>query len=1135
MTAAFEYAINTDGILFQLMAKRLLGQRKIPFAQWSNEAPARSMAAIGTVTRWLTEQEGNPEASVRLQDDKTLFLSHSNVAGLSEYQAMGLGLPPSTLFILCVQSKGDIAQKEFEISCQWTESHSVKTPGVEIQGSIMRHKKMYSRIPEPLYSIHAAIVAFRACDTTDDETRFKHLAALKEILPEQRQGLDVDPYIKNTIITVASAFSLKFSTGKEGFDLDPVLFGHKMRAVWGESDGEAVISESEALLPEAYQKRFTEHFRAWSDCKDRYALGSRHYVYVEPGLRQVLNEIRQIQRSDAQARRAFARQPQAVLKARLENRLEEAAIEQMFIATEEYSKRVVDMAIWQTTVLPWIKRLPNSWLPESFGIMVGDIRITIKPEEVAETLAQYDAAEARGDQTVELAGHTIPVSNETKTALQPLTGLARLNTPESPEMNEKEATCPEQSPEEAPQPTGKLFLTIEENFETMAFAPPPLSGRPCRFEIPTSLLTRFKPHQEAGLHWLEECWSSGYPGCLLADDMGLGKSLQALTFLVWLKENRRNHQLEHRPMLVVAPVGLLRNWSDERRVHLAEDALGECLSLYGQNIARFKQEKSKGVDTDQGIPRLQTTRMAEADWILTSYDTLRDYHFSFAKVKFSVIIYDEVQKLKNPTSQWSRSAKTMNTEFSIGMTGTPIENRIEDLWAIMDVVYPGYLPDLKTFSKRYDTDQLDVLRELRQTMLDRRSFPADQQQPDKPAVMLRRMKADQLKGLPEKQEYPVQRVMPPQQAKAYHEAVVTGRKASTSGDMLRTIHHLRGISLHPTDPKQASHYQETYVSWSARLSVTFELLREIAKKQEKALVFLEDRDMQDMLAPMLKREFKLEAQPFLIHGGIPGDRRKDFVDQFQDKRRRGQFDVMILSPKAGGVGLTLTAANHVIHLSRWWNPAVEDQCTDRVYRIGQEQTVHVHYPLAVHPDPEIKDYSFDLQLSHLLERKRRLSREVLTAPLSPSDETELFKKTINTVIRPEQSNPGQEDALLLADVDRMSPQQFENWVLSGFAGKGWRVNRTPATRDGGTDGILTDPQGRRALVQIKHRSGDGKCDDTPVDDLIRARKNDGMPTDLLFAVTNSIGYTVTAMERAQRHNIVMIARKDLLEWVGHAV
>jgi len=177
------------------------------------------------------------------------------------------------------------------------------------------------------------------------------------------------------------------------------------------------------------------------------------------------------------------------------------------------------------------------------------------------------------------------------------------------------------------------------------------------------------------------------------------------------------------------------------------------------------------------------------------------------------------------------------------------------------------------------------------------------------------------------------------------------------------------------------------------MSALFETLDQVRHDGDKALIFLESLEMQKYLAALIKRRYALADLPMIISGEVSGSKRQERVDRFQSDPN---FDAMILSPKAGGVGLTLTRANHVIHLSRWWNPAVEDQCTDRVYRIGQDKPVHVYYLQAVHPT--ISEHSFDVKLHALLDRKRALSRQLLLpSSFADGDASELYNETVGSV------------------------------------------------------------------------------------------------------------------------------------------
>lgn len=213
-------------------------------------------------------------------------------------------------------------------------------------------------------------------------------------------------------------------------------------------------------------------------------------------------------------------------------------------------------------------------------------------------------------------------------------------------------------------------------------------------------------------------------------------------------------------------------------------------------------------------------------------------------------------------------------------------------------------------------------------------------------------------------------------------------------DMLRAIHAFRGISLHPCGASECDPLDKksvrNWIAKSARIRHAVGVLERLRALGEKALVFIEDRDVQALFAAAMATHLDLDRQPSIINGSVPGERRLEIVDRFQASLL--PFDLLVLSPKAAGIGLTITAANHVIHLSRWWNPAVEDQCNDRCYRIGQQKPVTIHLPIAVHPD--YGESSFDVRLDALLERKRQLSRDMLLPPVADGDVEALFDQTI---------------------------------------------------------------------------------------------------------------------------------------------
>lgn len=368
---------------------------------------------------------------------------------------------------------------------------------------------------------------------------------------------------------------------------------------------------------------------------------------------------------------------------------------------------------------------------------------------------------------------------------------------------------------------------------------------------------------------------------------------------------------------------------------------------------------------------------------MTTYETLRDYDTEFGAVPFAAMLMDEAQKVKTPAARMTDAAKGMRADFRVAMTGTPVENRLADLWCIVDGVHSGYLRDLKHFSATYEAPGVEPERMKQLKARLERPFGGA------PGLMLRRLRKDRLPDLPEAIIHRAEGQMPPIQADAYRRVISEARTQRAKGARLGALLRLRSVCLHPDTSMAAS--DEEFIAASARLVQCFGALDRAAQAGEAALIFLEDLDLQAQLAGIIQRRYRLAAPPDIINGEVSGARRQARVDRFQ----AGQsFGVMLISPRAGGVGLTLTRANHVIHLSRWWNPAVEDQCTGRALRIGQVRPVHIHLPIACLPG---QDRAFDHNLHDLLERKRQLMNEALVPPTRDAeDEAELFEATVGT-------------------------------------------------------------------------------------------------------------------------------------------
>jgi superfamily II DNA or RNA helicase len=1111
----FAHEITANGIWIRLEEKAVLGRpHRLPVDIWPHRTTGALLNAVGRLLDW-TDDEGV------VPDDEGILLPHDRVAGLDTPTAAFLGLPPPVPFVLNVQGRdGTIDEETFSFRLTWLELTGQVALGVDREGSILSRGSRRFRIPEPIYTLVETFQRFNAETHKDGAERLKAWAKVQDLLQiEGKVGIKAEDYLINTRIAHASAFSLSLKTEGGEFDFDPVLFGPKIASSIVHVDetededqpSEDPISESSQLLPPVQQHFFAANrFLETDRCRDRYALRDGWYVVLDEPVRKALEVVRRAKRADSQTRRAFARNPRSYLREALGDDASDELLEAIFVETAEYSERVLDIGIWEQPVVPWIRRAGDTWLPEEFGLKVGDKTIFLDESEIPELRHKIEEAVAANATTVDWKGEPVPASPRVLEALDALIG----------EM--KPDRKPDERPEKEEKPEGPVVLIIDDHMEHVgARQRVTARGGGPSSSIPVCLKTTLKPHQVEGVKWLQNAWRAGQGGVLLADDMGLGKTLQALTFLAWLRQGIEGRTVRSAPILIVAPTGLLRNWEQEHDLHLHPPGLGTCVRAFGPDLRHLRRSADKEIDVGRSV--LDMDQLRDAPWMLTTYETLRDYQHSFAAIRFAAIVFDEIQKTKTPGTVMTHAAKAMNGDFRIGLTGTPVENRLADLWCIVDTLEFGFLGDLKTFSHTYEKDENpEYLVRLKRLLTE----PRDGLYPQ----MLRRMKHDELKGLPKKTAYVKNKPMPETQRSAYSDAIIEAQKKKGPGRMLEALHRLKSVSLHPFHPEQAEYPR--YLSESARLDLLFEILDNIKAAGEKALIFVEALEMQPTLAAFIQRRYGLSRQPMIISGSVSGPKRQRRVNEFQASGKG--FDAMILSPRAGGVGLTLTAANHVIHLSRWWNPAVEDQCTDRVYRIGQTQPVHVYYLQALHPD--FPERSFDEKIHALLERKRILSRDMLMPPVDRERDTQdLYSETVGNQPSDASDNGRSafepSDRLTLEDIDAMDPLHFEGWCLRRLRRAGFSVKRTPKSWDCGADGIAQDPEsGKSIIIQCKHTQADTSCGESAIHDLLRAKSAYQIQAADLHAVTNANGFTASAQDIARKEGVVLVSRADILSW-----
>lgn len=934
--------------------------RPVDVDRWPVEAP-QSLASAAARFWSLVEDEQ------ALAEGAQLYLPHREAAALTPKQRAAAGLPEPPPVTLAVQHRGTLESDAFGLEYSWymTSGRPVVAPTRD--GAFLTIGGRTHLLPLELFEVVEAIDAFNAIPTSQPDERAAAWVLVQEHLPageEASREVDASRYLREVRIAHAGAFSLRPFEVDGTVDFDPVLFAAKPATPQLADDDDADPADPDPLLPEAHQDLFAgERFRKAARARGRYVLQDGWILVLSPALRRAMDVVHKAQAAGGDVARDFVRNPRGYLREALGDELDEHLVESLFKETRDYSERVQEIGLWQKKVLPWVQVPREPWLPpEALGLVIDGSPVQLPSEQIAELIAEVEAALERGEPKVSFQGVDIPVTAESLAALRHIQDAAG---GEDATAAKDELADDSASPDEAGPSPERHVLIVKNNFDEVVFNSDPAPRAPALDrELHTPLLkTRPKPHQIDGLNWLQDCWQTGWTGALLADDMGLGKTFQTLAFLAWLKSASRAGLLPHSPILIVAPTGLLRNWEKEHGIHLQSPGLGEVVRAYGASLQELRL--SKGAELALGEPILDVERLRAADWVLTTYETLRDYQHSFGRVPFLIAVFDEAQKIKTPGTQITDAAKAMRAEFVLALTGTPIENRLADLWCIMDTLHPGALGDLKAFSSRYEASPSpDDLTRLKSALTQAGS--------GRPAVMLRRMKDEVLDALPSKTNHVFERDMPTIQSNAYAAIVNEARRQSGQGRMLEALQAMRQVSLAPLQRSVVA-TDADYINSSGRLLAAFEVLDEIKTRDEKVLIFVEYREAQSELAGIIQRRYGLTRTPMIISGDVSGPQRQLRVDEFQSKP--AGFDVIILSPKAGGVGITLTAANNVIHLTRWWNPAVEDQSTDRCYRIGQERAVNVYYPMAVLPgQPE---HSFDRRLHALLERKRELSRDML--------------------------------------------------------------------------------------------------------------------------------------------------------------
>lgn len=849
---------------------------------------------------------------------------------LDEQECRLLGVPTPYDKALRLRGEGMLNTPDFKYKLELlTHVPDGRLINFEKGGNIVVAQGKKYLLNEYQYELFNQVEDFNQLSEEEKTTdnNLRQFAVIKELALQA--DCELDSYLANENVYVPDRIKLEIGRDEEGFTIKPSID-----------------------IPEA--EKFTSTFEKMRRVQGLYPVqnekGERRRILLNLEQQECLKPLKE---------RKCHFKDQEEVRQLIESPTEFFDPDQ-FDLSEFYSDRVIEIGLYKPKFYPFVCPYESCWIA---GAAVetrqgGTSRISVRDEEaLAELKALIDDADISGLPTVNY--------RDTDIAVEDARYLANIA--------EKQLKSPKK-PIEEKEDKGHKVLIIEENAEELGFEAKEkfIETGDCYTLFNDPYLDAnfaLKKHQQVGVAWLQHLYKSKASGCLMADDMGLGKTLQILYFIDWHSRTHPNHK----PYLIVAPISLLENWENEYKRFFMDPRL---------NIVRLTSK-----DVPRKFDRNVIDKMQKCDMILTNYDSLRISQLNFCAVEFDVVALDEAQKIKSPGTLVTNAAKALKANFKIAMTGTPVENSLVDLWCIMDFCVPGLLGNAKSFAAQYqnplkkaDTDMVALGNEIHEKL---------------GIHFMRRLKVDAAKDLPNKIELKKECEMPLVQKEKYL-SVIKEYNDGIQSNILTTIMNMRLVSEHPYLYKDTldSYVTSELIESAARLEATIDFMDAIKAKGEKVIIFTDRKDTQKMLQRVAFERYGITAK--IINGDTPSivtrykqgkQSRQSAIDEYQNE---AGFNVIIMSPIAAGMGLNVTAANHVIHYSRHWNPAKESQATDRAYRIGQTKDVCVYYPIAV-----CKDFkSFDKTLDELLSRKNTLA----TSTIFPSERIEVKQDELGQML-----------------------------------------------------------------------------------------------------------------------------------------
>lgn len=1011
------------------------------------------------------------------KEGREVHVLHEEAVKLSRSDQQLLELPDVYPFDIRLDARGTLNRGGFRYEIGFFAHPDGKRLPFERTGAILHSDDQEYLLNADQYAFCKAVAKFQEGEGTTERNSLRTHSEVKELA--QEAGVVMDSYLSEETVIAPDTIEVDLHLDDESFVMAPRVPG----------------ADNDTL-----QQKFERFPKSLSSYSLPDASGGKIRVAFTDEQQDALSSLKEHSRVTGEERDALIDHPETILDPDV-------------FDLDLFSERVVELGFYKPKFFPFISPYESQWIPgfvvESSPEERKQVRFDTE-EELDDFEETLNTAKAEGETDMAWEEVDIPISEAERITEQ---ARRQFDDPETPITEDKDDDSGGDD----------QVLVIRTNLQEEEYSEAPEAPSTDEFEhayqSPPQLKETYelRPHQRAGTAWMQSLFGKQYTGALLADDMGLGKTLQVLSFIKW---HRANQNSGGKPYLIVAPVALLENWENEYRKFF-EPGPPPVQVLHGQGLRDYVHG-----DVESHWRKGADQLADEGGMHITTYGSLRRYQLLFGAVEWGAVVLDEAQRIKNPTTQVTSAAKALQAEFKLPMTGTPVENSLVDLWSLMDFAVPGLLGSAKEFAKTYQHPLRDEDTDIEQL---------GEQLRNKLGVYIkRRHKTQVIDELPAKEVHRYQRPMPEAQHKRYQLEVEQAREAKASGEgggqaVLKALHAMRLISDHPSlaDRDMSSLDAEELIPTSAKLQQTIEILRSVKDRSEKAILYADRKVTQRMLAQVLRETFGIETR--VINGDTPAGKtgstsrqtRQQLIDEFEE---REGFGALVMSPIAAGLGLNITAANHVIHYARHWNPAKEDQATDRVYRIGQSREVHVYYPMCTIPGEPYQ--SFDQILDNLLERKRELAE----ASLFPSERVEVKPDDVyDSILDKDQSRSA--PAPLEIDVETactLDPYLFEALVALLWKKEGYHVHLTPRQNDRGAD-VVAFQENSGTLIQVKRQ--DDPVGPSPVREVFSACPFYETKFDATFGTTLVVSsapqYTPGARELANENGVSLINREDL--------